>query len=242
MNKIIVSLEIIIVHIVTKTQYLLRKKKYYAIVSTMNKLFSNESAFGIFFGQLGDIVIVNLLFVLTSLPLVSIGCSLCGMNYAFLKRRRGSDDPISRLYFEGLRSNFKQGTAEWILFVALLLVSAADRQLFSALGSSPNAVLYWFFTVIGLLTYFIGLYLFAATAAFEAPIGRQIANSFFLAASHIPTTLVLGAVPLLLLGIGLSGFQALAVLCSFLLLFGFGLIGWCSSFLYIRLFNPLLDR
>ena len=75
------------------------------------KMFSNDSLMGRFFGSLGDIIIVNILFVLCCVPVVTAGASLCGMNYAFLKRRRDCHDSIIRLFFTGVQSNLRQATA-----------------------------------------------------------------------------------------------------------------------------------
>ena len=204
----------------------------------MNKFFSNDSLFGIFFGHLGDIVIVNFLFLLTSIPLVTVGPSLCGMNYAFLKRRRKSDEPIARLYFEGFRSNFKQGLLAWLLLLGILLILLVDRYAFSSGSYFSSPVLHLFVSVLLAVVFFTALWLFAVIPSFTGSLRVLILHSFRFAVLHLPTTLLFALPPFFISFILLSDFVTFAFVLSLLLLFGFGLIGWTYSFFLIRVFLP----
>ena len=207
----------------------------------MNKLFSNESVFGILFGHLGDIIIVNLLFVVTSLPVVTMGAALSGMNYAFLKRRRLSDEPISRLYFDGFKANFRQATAAWLATLFVFAFFAVDIYAFSDKGPLTNPLLAIICTSAVLVCYFTVLYLFAVIPAFDNDLRSLAVQSFSFAAGHLALTIPMAFFPAALIGIMLTGFFAFAFVTSMLLLFGCGLFGWLYSFIYIRVFSPFLD-
>ncbi len=53
------------------------------------RLFGEESAFGRFLNRLYVVVVTNLLFVLFSIPVITIGTSLSAMNYTLMKFQRG---------------------------------------------------------------------------------------------------------------------------------------------------------
>lgn len=207
----------------------------------MNKLFSNDSIFGRLFGQLGDIIIVNFLFVITSIPVVTVGAALAGMNYAFLKRRRLSDEPISRLYIEGFKANFRQATVAWLVTLALFLFFAVDIYAFSDKGPLTNPLLAIICTSAVLVCYFTVLYFFAVIPAFNGNLRSLAIQSFSFAAGHLGFTIPMAFFPASLVGIMLTGVSAFAFVSSMLILFGCGLFGWLYSFIYIRLFLPFLD-
>lgn len=207
----------------------------------MNKLFSNESIFGILFGHIGDIVIVNFLFVVTSIPIVTIGASLSGMNYAFLKRRRLSDEPISRLYIEGFKSNFRQATVAWLITLCVFLFLAVDIYAFSDKGPLTNPLFAIICTSIVLVCYFTALYLYAVIPSFHGELRALVLRSFSFAAANLALTIPMAFFPAALVGIMLTGVSAFAFVLSLLILFGCGLLGWLYSFIYIRIFTPYLD-
>ena len=207
----------------------------------MNKFFSNESIFGIIFGHLGDIIIVNLLFVVTSLPIVTAGAALSGMNYAFLKRRRHSDEPISRMYFDGFKSNFRQATVSWLITLFVFLFLAVDIYAFSDKGPLTNPILAIICTSGVLVCYFTTLYLYAVIPAFDNDLRSLVIQAFSFAAGHLALTIPMAFFPAALIGIMLTGVFAFAFVMSLLLMFGFGLFGWLYSFIYISVFSPFLD-
>ena len=204
-------------------------------------MLSNESPLGRFFGHLGDIVIVNFLFVLTCIPVITIGPALCGMNFAFLKRRRASTDSIAGLYIEGFRSNFRQSLPAWLIMIAIYIFTIGDIFATAANGAAANTPLHIFFIVMFAIAYFETIYLFAVIPAFNNSLKNLFAQAFFLAASHMVQTLIMAVFPAALAAVAVSGFFAFTFLLSLMLLFGFGLINWCYSFLYIRMFESYLD-
>ena len=59
------------------------------VVRFLLRLFGEESAFGRFLNRLYVVIVTNLLFVLFSVPVVTIGASLSAMNYTLMKFQRG---------------------------------------------------------------------------------------------------------------------------------------------------------
>ena len=186
-------------------------------------------------------IIVNLLFVVTSLPVVTMGAALSGMNYAFLKRRRLSDEPITRLYFDGFKANFRKATTAWLITLAIFVIFAAGIYAFSDKGPLTNPLLAIVCTTAVLVCYFTVLYLFAVIPTFDGNLRAQVVQSFSLATGHLAFTIPMAFFPASLVGIMLTGTSAFALVLSMLLLFGCGLFGWLYSFVYIRVFAPFLD-
>ena len=72
--------------------------------------------------KVGDLLLVNLLFVVRSLPVVTIGASATAMYYV-LGRIRRQEGTVTKDFFRSFRENFRQATLYWgaLLLVALAL-------------------------------------------------------------------------------------------------------------------------
>lgn len=72
--------------------------------------------------KVGDLLLVNLLFVVCSLPIVTIGASATAMYYV-LGRIRRQEGTVTKDFFRSFRENFRQATLYWgvLMLVALAL-------------------------------------------------------------------------------------------------------------------------
>ena len=77
------------------------------------KFFGNDSLFGRIFGTLGNMIVVNFLFILCSIPIITFGASFTSMYYALLRNIKYGDSSLTRDFFSSFRQNFKQSTLSW---------------------------------------------------------------------------------------------------------------------------------
>ena len=78
----------------------------------MNVL-SEDSIFGQIFGFLGNMIALNILWLVTSLPIVTIGASTTAMYYTALKLHKDKDVTVWKAFFHSFKQNFMQATAIW---------------------------------------------------------------------------------------------------------------------------------
>ena len=95
----------------------------------MNRLFDLDNPVMRFLGKLFDLMYLNLLFLLCSIPIVTIGASLTAMYSVALKMVKNEETYIGKDFFKSFRMNFKQGTIIWILFLLIGWVMYADTQI-----------------------------------------------------------------------------------------------------------------
>jgi uncharacterized membrane protein YesL len=198
------------------------------------EIFSNDSLFGRLFGTAGDIILVNLLFLVCSVPVVTIGASLSAMNETFMEKRNGSDQSIPHLFFSGFRNNLKKSTLAWILFLAFILILATDIHAFGPLGPLTAYPVYILSYVLLLLIIMVSLWLFAIIPVSEQPLFSLIKKAFLLAAVNFPYTLVMTAATVCAFFITLLNVYTLFIGISVWIFFGFGLLGY--------LFAPLFQK
>lgn len=144
-----------------------------------------------FFHNLFDLIVVNWLWLLCCLPVITIGPATCAMYHVTLRLARG--DPVNLLsdFFGALKSNFKAGLI-LSLVCGLLLAAAAGDAWFSTLNEGWIQTLYLVIAIIiGVAGMIILAYAFALQAMFDSPVKIQLLNAFKLAAVAPGKTILL---------------------------------------------------
>lgn len=79
-----------------------------------------DSPFFNFMRKLGDVVLLNVTWIVCCLPVATIGASTTALFYAARKIAAGEDHRIWRDFFHSFRANWKQATALWLILLAWL--------------------------------------------------------------------------------------------------------------------------
>ena len=75
----------------------------------MGSVFNSESPLMTSLARVADIMILSLLWVVCSLPVITIGVSSSALYYVMLKIVRGEDVHVVRLFIKSLKDNLFQG-------------------------------------------------------------------------------------------------------------------------------------
>lgn len=129
----------------------------------MATLFSADSALMRGLGVLADVMVLNLLFVVTSIPLVTLGASLTALNFTAMRIATGECNSVSGDYFRSFRRNFRQATVIWLVLLALIAVLAAWYVVVTNLRFGAFAEL------MLLAVWYVLAFNFAAAALFVFP-------------------------------------------------------------------------
>jgi uncharacterized membrane protein YesL len=180
--------------------------------------FSNTLSF------LGDIVILNLLFLVCSIPIVTIGAaaSACyaGVCRTLQKRETGL---VYRAFFADFRAAFRQATAGWLLELLAGFILAGDIW-FAVVYSEPNNTFFLIFAiVVGFAILMASLWFYPLVARFHNSLGEQIKNAFLLAFAQFPRTLLMLLIWVLSLGLPFLVYEVFVYLGWLWLAAGFSL-------------------
>ena len=129
-----------------------------------------------------DMLLTGVLFVITCLPVVTIGASLCAFYYTAMDSLRKEDGYIFKRYFSSFGKNFKKATILWLIMLAIAAVLGLDvyfwlvnsQVQFSGvmLGVSGILCFLWFMTF---------MFVFPLQTRFENSIGKTLQNAFMIA-------------------------------------------------------------
>ncbi len=73
-----------------------------------------------------DLILLNLIFIFSCVPIITIGASTSALSYVTLKMVRGEDPYIWQNFWKSFRQNFKQGTLIWIFSILVFIFLGMD--------------------------------------------------------------------------------------------------------------------
>lgn len=156
-------------------------------------IFSYDSTISRVLIRIADFFVLNMLILLCSIPLFTIGTALTAAHYVSIKRVRGSEESIIKLYFKSFKENFKQSTLMWIMIVVLAwIISIAQRiiaQNSDTISVLAGAVL--LFQIILLVV--VVLWIFPIQSRFINKITTTIKFSFYMSIRNFWRTLLMVA-------------------------------------------------
>ncbi len=144
--------------------------------------------------RVSDLFLLNFLWIVTSIPIITIGASTTALYTVVLKMHRNEESYIGRCYFKAFKDNFRQGTLLW--FIALLVggLLYLDMYITSTVDIQGKEYLSIIFLIAAILYLLIVVWIFPVLARFDAPIRRLIRIAVYLSLRHIGYTLLIVAV------------------------------------------------
>lgn len=156
----------------------------------MRDIFSIDSPVMRFLSFLADLMLLNLLFLVSCIPIITIGASVTALSRVALNMKRGTYSVWSD-YLKSFRQGFKQATILFFLLLLIVLALAADLYLLSLLQSSNRAAFMVPFFALLLMTMFTACHLFPLVGQFQNTNKRAIFNAMYLSIRYLPRTILM---------------------------------------------------
>lgn len=97
----------------------------------LSGLFNYDNPVWRFIGKFGDLILLNILFVICSIPIFTIGASTTAVYYVTLKLARNDDGYTIRSFFKSFKENFKQSTIIWLILLVVGIILGIDVWFFA---------------------------------------------------------------------------------------------------------------
>ena len=206
------------------------------------KLFNPDSRIMIFLSRVADLVILNILWLVCCIPVVTIGASTTAMYHVIRHWQKDSVSSIMRDFFQSFKEDFKQATPVYlILLIPTVAVVMNAMLIFNPENSAavPSYLLViWFISALILL--FISSFVYPVMAFFADSIFKTLRNAMVLALANLPRTIlisVLNLLPVILLFVNLSFFLQNSI---FWLLIGGALVAYLNMSILKPVFKKLV--
>lgn len=165
-------------------------------VMNENTFNSNNPAMR-FLTNMFNIFWVNILFIFTCIPIITIGPSLCALYRVCLKIISGEDPMVYHEYFREFKNSFKKGTILWIIILITGVFFGYELYgIYFRDDLIPDGLAWLQYPVWVMLLIVIQVFLygFALLSVFENSFKNTIVNSILLSIKHIPITILLIAI------------------------------------------------
>ena len=198
------------------------------------KFFSYESKFSQLVLMLCQSCLLNVLWFICSIPIVTIGASTTALYYVCLKIVRGEEQYVIPMFFRSFKENFRQATQLWLIMLGAGILLGTDGYILSHLrthSTGPAAVLWtllFALLIAASIAYaIILLYVFPLTASVVNTNKAMLKNSFLIGTHYLFATILAFAVHFAM-------FFAVVRIFTPLAIFGEGLCALMTSALLNR--------
>ncbi|MGN0998194.1 MAG: YesL family protein [Faecousia sp.] len=153
--------------------------------------FSINSKFYHFMSKTADLMLLSILWVVTSLPVITLGASCTALYYCVVKVIREESGSVFRSFFHAFRSNFKQSTAVSVVAVMLCICATLVGSAVYAMAQNGETLTSIYFVYLILLGFGIAWlhYVISYIARFQAPLGTILKNTLAICILHLPASI-----------------------------------------------------
>lgn len=205
----------------------------------MKNLFNLDNPFIQFLSRVFDLMMLNALFIICSLPVVTLGASLSALQRVVQDMVYEQDDKIIRSFFRAFAQNFKQATAAWLILLVVIVSLVCDVLLVMGYFSGTlRSVMYVLIAGLAILVASVAAYLFPLLTRYDNTLRQHLYNALILAIIKLPRTLLLVLMELLPLILFLTSVPVFVQTLIFWVTVGFGFM----TFLQTNVLKPVFAQ
>lgn len=204
-------------------------------------IFNMDSKFSQVMGRVFDLIVLNFIFILMCIPIITIGANFTAMYYVTLKMVRNEDSYLFRSYIKSFKENFRQATIIWLIFLFAGVFLVSDIYLSTNFMEGAASNLKYVFYFLGAIYCMTLLYVFPALSRFYNTIKHTVKNALLFSIRHLPYTILMLAI---VMGPFLVCLNAPASVFSFYILFvllaGFSATAYINSIFFNKIFKQYM--
>nr|WP_294493307.1 DUF624 domain-containing protein [uncultured Mediterraneibacter sp.] len=183
-----------------------------------------------------DMVCLNILWLICSIPIVTIGASTTALYTVMLKIIKNEEGYILRGFFKAFKTNFRQSTIIWIVLLLLGTVCWVDFRVSGMIPGTAGLVMRSIFLLAGFILLSVTIYIFPLTARYENSIRATFQNALILTVGRLPYTILMAAITVAAVIASLWNTLTLMFALPLWLIIGVSLLAWINSYILRRVF------
>lgn len=190
-----------------------------------------------FLNNMADLIILNIVFLISCIPLITIGASISALHYVCLKMVRGESPYVWAGFLKGFTSSFKQGTIIWLAFAAIAAFIGIDHRILNSESSALFSVMKVSLGVVTALLSCIFIYIFPIISHFKCTTRQAVKNALFMTIGHLPYTILLAAMYSLIIFLCTLNEKLLAMILMISVICGFSVVAFTACIIFDRIFR-----
>ncbi len=204
----------------------------------MRGFFSTENLPYRLMNKIYQLVVLNLVFIWTCLPIITIGAALTALYGTAFKMTEEAEERLVAGYLRRLKNEWKQGTKIWLFFLAIFLTIGICYPIFKNF-LAHNLMAFLFFMLFCAVSLLTSIYVFPLLAKFENSSREILIQAFFLAMKNMSYSIFLFFLFLFLI-VGVPIF--FSKLFFLWLLIACSLNAYLGSFIFLSIFAKYTEN
>lgn len=205
-------------------------------------MFRYDSKFWGTVGVIGDMVVINILYILSCIPIITVGAATSALYAVMRKMAKKEEGYIVKGYMKALRENLKKSTGIWLIFLLLFSLIYGDLKIVKNTFDSSNtqSIAMGFFLVSFLLAVAICVFALVLQSGYENTVKNTLKNATILMLAQLPWTVVilfttLSPVLSLMFIPGFYGAIMVGIFACW-----FSVVALINSFIFNRIFDKMI--
>lgn len=207
------------------------------------KLLDPDSPIMSFLARVADLVILNVLWLLCCLPVVTAGASTTAMYHVVRHLQEESISSVTRDFFRSFKSDFRQATPVYLLLLIPAAAVVMNAWILSAQSSDIVPVyVRAIWMVSALMLTFVVSFVYPVMAYFDDTVWKTLRTAAVLAVAKLPRTVLISAInllPIIMLFVSLPFFLRSSI---FWLLIGGSLTAYLNMLILRPVFKKIIDE
>ncbi|MBE5957418.1 MAG: DUF624 domain-containing protein [Lachnospiraceae bacterium] len=209
----------------------------------MKDLFKYDKGIWKVFGIITDVLILNIIFMVTCIPIITIGAAKTALYSQTKKMIKGEEGYLVKDYFDQFKENFKASTKMWLIFLLASALPVIDIWACTIMDANFFVTFCMVFMLSTLIVFTMTIiYALALQSTFENSVKNTLKNGLLLSIGNFPISVIIVVVdllPLLVFGF----FPSMAGVAITAAIFVWGVVAGCiNSFFFNKIFEKLINN
>lgn len=186
-----------------------------------------------FISTLAAFIGLNVLFLVTCLPVFTIGPAFTALYTVTLREARGENGYYYSTYLKAFRKSFSQAAPICIVQIVLAMIFLFNVVFWGEQHTFMGTAILFVLALLLMLLLFSFFYVYPLLARFQNTVRQTVKNSVLIALSNPKATAGLLAILVVTTALCFAVPQAKI----FMVLLGFSFLAYCNSLLFVRVFE-----
>ena len=156
--------------------------------------FDSDSWFMQLISRFSSLVVLNLVFFCTCIPIFTIGAALTALYDVVFRMDTEREGKTVSIYFRSFSANFKQSTTIWLLFLLFIAASCGNAVIFSNMAGLPGQILFVISVIILINLSLVLGYVFPLLSQFDNTSRNTVKNALLLSTANLPRSLIVAVI------------------------------------------------
>lgn len=158
----------------------------------MDRFFRFDNGFMRAMSKLYDIIFLSVLWIVFSIPIVTIGASTTALYYTTVKVILHERDYVFSSFWKSFKDNFLNATMFWLLFMAIYVILGMNIWMaVPVFGKSIGMMMQAVYICLMLLVSLMSVYVFPVQSRFAMNKIQILKLSLFMGMKHLPYSVIM---------------------------------------------------